>query len=92
MVSAMAALLWLRECMRDSCLPRLTRMHAGRQLAVRAIEAMLAEGVEEIVLECEVANVAAQRLYQSLGFLRDKKLRRYYFTGTDAYRLKLRAL
>jgi N-alpha-acetyltransferase 30 len=51
---------------------------------------MVAEGVEEVVLECETSNAAAQRLYRSLGFLRDKQLRRYYFTGTDAFRLKLR--
>ena len=51
---------------------------------------MIAENVEEIVLECETTNAAAQRLYSSMGFLRDKLLRRYYFTGTSAYRLKLR--
>ena len=51
---------------------------------------MLKEEVEEIALECETSNVAAQRLYQKLGFIRDKMLRRYYYTGTDAFRLKLR--
>ena len=28
-------------------------------------------------------------MYQSLGFIRDKRLSRYYLSGTDAYRLKL---
>ena len=64
--------------------------HAGRKLARLAIEAMDAEGVDEIVLECETENVTAQRLYQTLGFVRDKRLQCYYFCGTDAYRLKLR--
>jgi N-alpha-acetyltransferase 30 len=51
---------------------------------------MIKEGAEEVVLECETSNAAAQRLYQKLGFVRDKLLKRYYCTGTDAFRLKLR--
>ena len=51
---------------------------------------MIKEDVEEVALECETSNVAAQRLYHSLGFIRDKMLKRYYFSGTDAFRLKLR--
>jgi N-alpha-acetyltransferase 30 len=78
---------WIDEC---PCSDAGSSNRAGRQLAVIALEAMMKEGVEEVVLECETCNVAAQRLYQTLGFLRDKMLRRYYFTGTDAYRLKLR--
>jgi peptide alpha-N-acetyltransferase len=41
------------------------------------------------VLEAETTNEGALRLYQSLGFIRDKALSRYYLSGRDAYRLKL---
>ena len=33
--------------------------------------------------------MGAVRLYEKLGFVRDKKLPRYYLHGTDAWRLKL---
>ena len=37
---------------------------------------MIAEDVEDIVLECEVSNLAALGLYDNLGFVRDKRLNR----------------
>lgn len=37
---------------------------------------MIAEDIEDIVLECEVSNVAALSLYDNLGFVRDKRLNR----------------
>lgn len=55
----------------------------------RAIGAMVADGCEEVALEAEVSNAGALRLYQKLGFMRDKRLHRYYLSGSDAYRLKL---
>lgn len=42
----------------------------------------------QIVLETEATNAAALRLYESLGFIRDKRLPKYYMNGNDAYRLK----
>jgi hypothetical protein len=50
---------------------------------------MAAGGCEEVALEAEVTNSGALRLYQKLGFIRDKRLHRYYLSGSDAYRLKL---
>ena len=44
---------------------------------------------EQVVLEAEVTNRGALSLYENLGFLRDKRLHRYYMNGSDAYRLKL---
>eukprot|EP00210_Caulerpa_lentillifera_P003224 g3079.t1 len=61
----------------------------GRHLVKLAIEEMIAQGANEISLEAEVTNTGALRLYESLGFLRDKRLHRYYLNGTDAFRLKL---
>lgn len=45
--------------------------------------------VDEITLETEVINLGALRLYESLGFLRTKRLYRYYLNTHDAYRLIL---
>ena len=42
----------------------------------------------QIALETEVTNAAALRLYESLGFIRDKRLPKYYLNGNDAFRLK----
>ncbi|KAJ2372856.1 n-terminal acetyltransferase c complex catalytic subunit mak3 [Coemansia sp. RSA 2607] len=61
----------------------------GRALVVRAIEAMRRCGADEVTLEAEVENAGALAMYESLGFVREKRLFRYYISGVDAYRLKL---
>jgi hypothetical protein len=61
----------------------------GSALARMAIQAMADAGAEEVALEAEVTNLGALALYRALGFLRDKRLHRYYLSGNDAYRLKL---
>lgn len=43
----------------------------------------------QVVLETEITNQAALHLYENLGFVRDKRLFRYYLNGVDALRLKL---
>jgi len=58
-------------------------------LVKRAIDAMAQRNADEIVLETEESNVPAMRLYERLGFLRSKKLHRYYLNGSSAYRLVL---
>jgi len=45
--------------------------------------------VEEVVLETEFDNFAALSLYESLGFIREKRLFRFYLNGKDAFRLVL---
>lgn len=50
---------------------------------------MTKRNAQEIVLETEETNVPAMRLYERLGFLRSKKLHRYYLNGNSAYRLVL---
>lgn len=62
----------------------------GRELVSRAVRAMADAGAAEAALEAEATNAAALRLYEGLGFLRDKRLARYYLNGADAFRLKLR--
>jgi peptide alpha-N-acetyltransferase len=67
--------------------------HRGKGIAsnlVRlAIDAMTARGADEIVLETEVSNTASLKLYERLGFLRSKRLHRYYLNGNAAFRLCL---
>uniref|UniRef100_A0A914VEU9 N-terminal methionine N(alpha)-acetyltransferase NatC n=2 Tax=Plectus sambesii TaxID=2011161 RepID=A0A914VEU9_9BILA len=65
------------------------RLRIGTRLVVQAIENMQKSGCDEVVLETEVTNLNALRLYQNLGFVREKRLFRYYLNGVDAFRLKL---
>jgi len=68
---------------------RWRRLKIGTRLVSRAIETMVEMGCDEVVLETEVTNQSALRLYENLGFSRDKRLFRYYLNGVDAFRLKL---
>lgn len=61
----------------------------GSNLVRRAIQAMVEDDADEVVLETEITNRPALRLYENLGFVRDKRLFRYYLNGVDALRLKL---
>lgn len=45
--------------------------------------------MRQIVLETEYDNSAALSLYESLGFIREKRLYRFYLNGKDAFRLVL---
>ncbi|KAJ5683389.1 N-alpha-acetyltransferase 30 [Penicillium macrosclerotiorum] len=67
--------------------------YRGRGIATRlvrmAIDAMIEREADEIVLETEMTNTAAMKLYERLGFLRSKRLHRYYLNGNSAYRLVL---
>ncbi|KAK3989672.1 acyl-CoA N-acyltransferase [Cladorrhinum sp. PSN332] len=58
-------------------------------LVKMAIDAMTKRNADEVVLETEETNIPAMRLYERLGFLRSKKLHRYYLNGNSAYRLVL---
>ncbi|OCB89268.1 acyl-CoA N-acyltransferase [Sanghuangporus baumii] len=61
----------------------------ARTLVQHSIGAMKENGVEEVVLETEFDNAAALSLYESLGFIREKRLYRFYMNGKDAFRLIL---
>ncbi|KAH8349548.1 hypothetical protein KR084_001404 [Drosophila pseudotakahashii] len=61
----------------------------GRALSEMAIEAMAMRDAAMVSLETELTNKPALALYQSLGFIREKRLLRYYMNGVDAFRLKL---
>ncbi|XP_078447501.1 acyl-CoA N-acyltransferases (NAT) superfamily protein isoform X1 [Wolffia australiana] len=59
------------------------------ELVTRSIRVMRESGCEEVTLEAEVTNKGALALYGRLGFIRAKRLFRYYLNGVDAFRLKL---
>lgn len=65
------------------------KLKIGSNLVLKAIRAMVADDADEVVLETEITNRPALRLYENLGFVRDKRLFRYYLNGVDALRLKL---
>ncbi|RKF57011.1 N-alpha-acetyltransferase 30 [Erysiphe neolycopersici] len=58
-------------------------------LVKQAINAMITRGADEVVLETEETNIPAMKLYERLGFIRSKKLHRYYLNGNSAFRLVL---
>lgn len=43
----------------------------------------------QVILETEFDNGAALGLYEALGFIREKRLYRFYLNGKDAFRLVL---
>lgn len=65
------------------------KLKIGSKLVMLAVNAMKESKADEIVLETEANNKPALKLYENLGFLRDKRLFRYYLNGLDALRLKL---
>ncbi|KAI9594136.1 acyl-CoA N-acyltransferase [Syncephalis fuscata] len=69
--------------------PTCRKRGIGSRLVCLAIDAMIAQKADEVVLETESHNKGALHLYEQLGFVRDKRLHRYYLNGVDAFRLKL---
>ena len=65
------------------------KLRIGSTLVQMAIGEMTMGDADEVVLETEVTNKPALKLYEKLGFVRDKRLFRYYLNGVDALRLKL---
>ncbi|KAK3670657.1 N-alpha-acetyltransferase 30 [Recurvomyces mirabilis] len=67
--------------------------YRGRGIATElvrmAVDKMIAKDADEIALETEVDNIPSLRIYENLGFLRTKRLHRYYLNGNTAFRLIL---
>ena len=66
------------------------RKRIGHELVRLALTAMRDLNVEEVILETETTNKPALKLYENLGFIRDRCFFRYYLNGEDAFRLRLR--
>jgi peptide alpha-N-acetyltransferase len=69
--------------------PRYRKQGIGSKLVDLALEQLRQQGAAEVMLETEVTNKGALSLYERMGFIRDKRLLRYYLNGVDAFRLKL---
>eukprot|EP00930_Biecheleria_cincta_P042238 TRINITY_DN29057_c0_g1_i1.p1 TRINITY_DN29057_c0_g1~~TRINITY_DN29057_c0_g1_i1.p1 ORF type:complete len:241 (-),score=30.65 TRINITY_DN29057_c0_g1_i1:139-828(-) len=60
----------------------------GKKLVRLCLDRMRELNADECVLETEVTNKGALGLYRSLGFVKEKRLHKYYLNGNDAWRLK----
>jgi len=65
------------------------RRGIAQRLVEMAIEAMRDKGADEIMLETEFDNISSLNLYAKLGFVRTKRLYRFYSNRKDAFRLIL---
>lgn len=65
------------------------RRGIAKKLVEISIEKMVADGCDEIMLETEVENKIALKLYEGMGFLRVKRMYRYYLNEGDAFKLIL---
>ncbi|KAF8584432.1 acyl-CoA N-acyltransferase [Ramaria rubella] len=61
----------------------------ARTLVNLSVRAMCEKAADEVILETEFDNSAALGLYEALGFIREKRLFRFYMNGKDAFRLVL---
>ncbi|WRT63246.1 uncharacterized protein IL334_000149 [Kwoniella shivajii] len=65
------------------------RRGIASKLVQLAIKEMAQRGANEVVLETEFDNAPSLSLYDRLGFLREKRLHRFYSNHKDAFRLIL---
>ena len=69
--------------------PEYRRRGIAQDLVLQCLRVMQEAGCYMAMLETEVINEKATKLYCKLGFQKDKLLFRYYLNGGDAWRLKL---
>lgn len=64
------------------------RHQIGRRIFEQFYKAV-ENDADKIVLETECCNKAALRFYETMGFIRTRRMLNYYMSGNDAFRLKL---
>ena len=67
--------------------PEHRRKGIGSSLMDTALDKLEKKGYKNITLEVGINNTIARNLYQSKGFIVDKKLSNYYTNGDDALHL-----
>ena len=67
----------------------VTEYQYNYSILLKEYSITLSLNLVQVVLETEITNQPALHLYENLGFVRDKRLFRYYLNGVDALRLKL---
>lgn len=60
------------------------RRGIGRKLVEIAVKEMAKRGAKQVMLETEYDNETSLALYGKLGFLREKRLHRFYSNEKDA--------
>lgn len=84
-----------RKCRRRGYIGMLTvnKEYRGQGIAKKlielTIEAMINDQCDEIMLETEVENTVALHLYEKMGFIKMKRMFRYYLNEGDAFKLIL---
>ncbi|SCU93218.1 LAME_0F03048g1_1 [Lachancea meyersii CBS 8951] len=68
---------------------KFRRRGIAKNLVALAIEKMRKLGCDEVMLETEVENTTALSLYEGFGFIRLKRMFRYYLNQGDAFKLIL---
>lgn len=64
------------------------RQHGlGSALVQKLLQSFDSVRARRVTLETEANNLASLKLYDKLGFRRQKRLPNYYWSGSDAYRL-----
>ncbi|QSL64501.1 hypothetical protein MERGE_001802 [Pneumocystis wakefieldiae] len=66
------------------------RKGIASKMVKKVLSIMKEKNTDEVVLETEVANKEAIILYENFGFIRDKRLHKYYLNTSDAYRFILK--
>mmetsp|Transcript_806 Transcript_806/g.1250 ORF Transcript_806/g.1250 Transcript_806/m.1250 type:complete len:170 (+) Transcript_806:37-546(+) len=69
--------------------PEYRKRGIGSKLVKLVLDKMIEAKCDEVVLEAEASNQGALKLYYQFGFIKDKRLIKYYMSGEDAFRLKL---
>ncbi|CDK24833.1 unnamed protein product [Kuraishia capsulata CBS 1993] len=70
--------------------PKFRGLGIAKTLIDKSLTTMIDQyNTDEIILETEVDNKKALQLYENFGFIRTKRLFRYYLNKHDAYRLVL---
>ncbi|CAD7966249.1 unnamed protein product [Amoebophrya sp. A120] len=64
------------------------RKGIAKTLVQLSLNKMEERGAHECILETELTNLGARKLYQDCGFVKHKRLPAYYLNGVDAFRLK----
>lgn len=65
--------------------PDYRRRGIGYMLISSAISFLSSLNIKSVKLEVRVSNTAAIKLYEKVGFRKNKLLRRYYMDGEDGY-------
>mgnify|MGYP002381915309 CR=1 FL=1 len=67
--------------------PEHRRRGLARMLMLEVERSFLAGGITTMRLEVRVDNVAAQQLYERLGYVVVQRMNRYYSNGDDGYQM-----